>query len=957
MPVKSADTIEVYNLLGTRLRILEEIYDVHIEHEIDSWDTLIFSVPGGSPYLTYLKNEHRVKYKGQLYVIKKVGAVRNEKGILTQEVTCPSIASDLNSKVNQVVGEYYDKELLPVTLNGVEWLDLLLQNTGWTRGSVTVDLNKRRAYSSEWQSVPNNLLEIKKRIGGYVVYRPLELKVDLLDEPGEMSGLTFQYGKNMRSQNRDIDSTEFVTRLYCYGSENLTFNEINPTHQSYIEDYSYFLGLGYTQEQIDADILANGEASVFVRVGQFVDEEYVEAQALYDDGLKKLQEELCKPKVSYSGAILDLSIFPEYKHEKFKLGDWITIIDPDLGTVDCRIVKLVEYPDSPDKMTMDLTNFKDTIGNVLTSTIAFTNDLMKNPQVTSLKKHVIDTFATTINSAQGSLKWSDDTFDAVELDDEGNRTGRVVRISPGGIGISNDGGQTFEQAMTGEGLLASIIYADALHILGIGSDGIVIEEGTNGVRLNNTEGLVITNANKLLRTILNATLGIAIQQGDGSGTTSSWHSTFYADGTGELYLEGSVKAKSFKNRAGDELLTEDTLKIKGAYIDQIVADQIKAGKLILDNVEDISSNDGNVRITKDGIFVDQGRIEIKDREGNKAILNAFGIDTSLFKYMKNMVFNSSFELFDSATGATKYWTGGVSVSSSSLFDTHSMKIEPGVLAEYTPIDGNGRINSSWYADEASAGRTVVALYRKGGAIRVRVKNQITGNLYPLTSFGSSAEPSTTIDVPAKTNWIDSRIILYFEHGDSSIDTDIRILIENIDSVPVYIDGIQLEADISGMWPSAYFDGPDSLSNGSGLPLGTGTTTPTEPEDPTYDDPISYIPGTGIPLFMGMPTGENIPTSFVYIDPENYSRYDVMTTTQSITLIQDSPEVILANPYVSSTITITLPATTTEGRLFKIYNIGTGMVAITPDITHGYGVVNKLFPGESIDVMYLTGWRC
>lgn len=39
----------------------------------------------------------------------------------------------------------------------------------------------------------------------------------------------------------DIDLDQMVTRLYCYGNNDLTFNNVSPNGQSYIEDFSHFL--------------------------------------------------------------------------------------------------------------------------------------------------------------------------------------------------------------------------------------------------------------------------------------------------------------------------------------------------------------------------------------------------------------------------------------------------------------------------------------------------------------------------------------------------------------------------------------------------------------------------------------------------------------------------------------------------------------------------------------------
>jgi len=91
--------------------------------------------------------------------------------------------------------------------------------------------------------------------------------------------------------------------------------------------------------------------------------------------------------------------------------------------------------------------------------------LKPNPSIGNMLKGFVNTFATTINSANGKLVWDDSMLQAIEIDAGGAETGKRVRITPGGIGISVDGGQTYVTAMTGQGILANTIICNALYAL------------------------------------------------------------------------------------------------------------------------------------------------------------------------------------------------------------------------------------------------------------------------------------------------------------------------------------------------------------------------------------------------------------------------------------------------------------------------------------------------------------
>lgn len=124
-----------------------------------------------------------------------------------------------------------------------------------------------------------------------------------------------------------------------------------------------------------------------------------------------------------------------------------------------------------------------------------------------------------------------------------------------------------------------------------------------------------------------------------------------------------------------------------------------------------------------------------------------------------------------------------------------------------------------------------------------------------------------------------------------------------------------------------------------------------------DDGIDF---GGFPLFTAdgtpqlwvqaaTPTGAK--ANDVWVDTDNYSRYDVTVLTDDTTLLEGDNEVITA----SGTITVTLHAETTAGIIKKIYNIGTGIVTVAGTIN---GVTNMyLYPSESVDLITDgSGWR-
>lgn len=857
---------EVYDLLDRRIAILKTAYDIHIDYELNLWPILRFNLPRNSPQWKYIQAENRIKYEGEIFVIRTSGARRDTSGAIIQEVECPSIASDLNYKYKQVIGSYiglesmslwaqntvyakdsevnylrkaysciedhtstttfdYSKwveisksqELVPTTMPPLDYLNFLLQETEWSVGDITVDGGKERTFQGEWVTVPSALLEAREKFGGFLVYHSDTLTVDLVIEPGADNGATMQYAKNITEISKTTESAEFITRLYVYGDEDLTFNNVNPTGQSYIDNFSYFLALGYTQSEIDADIAANGEKSRFIKIGFVKWTDYVDELALYSDAKKKLDEELCMPKVSYKVGVVYLAKWADKSHEAFKNGDWVVVKDSELGIdIKARIVKMSKYPDQPEKTVVEISNATKYVSDVLGDTIDFGGSLKKNKNIASILRHIINTFTTTINSANGKLRWTDSTLDAIEIDANGNETGKLVRLTPGGIGISNDGGQTFLTAMTGDGVLAERVICNELHILQIGANGIVIENGLedsniassdkwnnavfidqyyNRIKINTANGFEAIRNDNMVRTLMNGTYGIAIQRGDGSG--GNWSDRFWVDLDGIIHAE-ELWANKIKIKNGvDVLIDADAKKIDFDKFLTVV------GKLIVGQSLEIRNSSGSDAT----IVINGSGITVKGEDGSKTVMDSHGIDPVWLDPFKNMVHNSQFEVVD-ISGIPERWdTDGTTTTSSNFYGSRSLKL---ALGQSAMTGTEGRIDPSWYERRMSR----LSFHKKGDTVRVRVASFVNGVRTDLTLKDDiTGVTGTYIDYVANTSWWDSRYSLTFTPPVNS--TDLRIEFESMDGV-VYLDAVMLQPSFSMKWPGIYKDGPNSSPVGNGI---------------------------------------------------------------------------------------------------------------------------------------------
>ena len=107
---------------------------------------------------------------------------------------------------------------------------------------------------------------------------------------------------------------------------------------------------------------------------------------------------------------------------------------------------------------LDKTNISDNYEKYLQTMLQFTG-----PVPTGWLQGFIDTVATSINAPTSRLRWNDQGITAEQTDAQGNFTGHIVRLTAGGIGISSDGGATYQTAMTGAGIVANVIATGRLH--------------------------------------------------------------------------------------------------------------------------------------------------------------------------------------------------------------------------------------------------------------------------------------------------------------------------------------------------------------------------------------------------------------------------------------------------------------------------------------------------------------
>lgn len=172
--------------------------------------------------------------------------------------------------------------------------------------------------------------------------RSLEKTVDIYEQIGADRGRYFIEGLNLKKLTVTSDTYDFYTRLIPLGKDGIGIEWLG---KPYLENYQY---------------------SSKIKTYVWSDERYTNTTSLIEDGIAKL-EEMSKPYVAYTADVIDLARQSE-KYSNvfdFDIGDTVWMISKKTHTKEKqRIVKLTEYPESPQNNTVELSNATKTFAEV-----------------------------------------------------------------------------------------------------------------------------------------------------------------------------------------------------------------------------------------------------------------------------------------------------------------------------------------------------------------------------------------------------------------------------------------------------------------------------------------------------------------------------------------------------------------------------------------------------------------
>ena len=434
--------------------------NAYVEKDEEGEETLSFDVPPDSELFTYLKTEAEVRTEDNLYLIKGVNKL----------ITQATITCELN--MDDWKASYYLKTADIAALQTKNIGDVLnyIKPSGWTVTGEEVRTIKRTPDKEKCNGY-DVLMRCKAVYDVQYDFDCLSKVVTVIDPYASMdTGLYVTPELNMKDHTYKESSTGLVTRLYCYGADDLTFSDIN-------EGKPYIDLQGYKGKPI---------------VSSWTDGRYTNKESLLADGRKKLQE-LAAPVGSYTINMIDLAaVDDKYKDLKVKIRETAhCIIDPVRGIeVPHRIVKIRKYllDEERSNNTITLSNeprdIKDMINQMQENVTELTQDGYKKETTIRNNSASIELIAKGLGEAQ--LKLQEDQIVALisKAINNGNsmQTMQVI-IDILGLTIKNGGIKVYD------GNNSLVLYVDQNSKKLVMNGSIESQSGHIGGWSLNSEGL------------------------------------------------------------------------------------------------------------------------------------------------------------------------------------------------------------------------------------------------------------------------------------------------------------------------------------------------------------------------------------------------------------------------------------------------------------------------------------
>lgn len=323
--------MQVYDDKKNRIGVLAGYKDREITKTLSSGDKeMLFGYPTNGEMTDILKVEYYIRTKEDEFVIKAI-----ETG--EQYNTYTAVLN-----VEELEGQAFPYGFASQEQTIRACLEFAFEGTGWKVGTCAVT-KRRTIVINEATTAWGVLQSCLQTYRCECEIDTLAKQINIYQEIGRDRGCYFAEGLNLRKLTVNTDTYEFYTRIIPIGKGGITIEWLHG--KEYLENYQY---------------------STKVKTYTWKDERYTNTTNLMEDAEAKL-EELSKPYRVFQADVADLAkANPVYKDIlDYGIGDTVMMVSKRTKTREKqRIVKIVEYPETPEKNTVELSNTAKTFSEV-----------------------------------------------------------------------------------------------------------------------------------------------------------------------------------------------------------------------------------------------------------------------------------------------------------------------------------------------------------------------------------------------------------------------------------------------------------------------------------------------------------------------------------------------------------------------------------------------------------------
>lgn len=378
----------------------------------------VFPTENNKPYFDLLVEEATITFDDDEYIIKKMSEKSIGKTYWKQITAIHKFYVDLINKQQPTIHNG--------SITFQNYMNLVFEDTPYT--FVAIDFFPAREFENLGND--NRLALLQKGLDRFQAeFELVGNQVRFYKQIGNDTDFQFRYGHNIKAINVDIDTTNLATRIRGTGDPELGIEA------EYTSPNSAIYGI------IDAPPVN--------------DERFKSEETLLEEMKRRLIDE---PEISITVDFVDLRA-AGYPYTVPNEGDrvWLIYEPMDDLMIETRILEINETFDSQGKVIkteVTLSNHKKSFANTV-----FDNVRKQLRQIVnddgiirySALDEAVKIATEALQSAQTELEFNNGIIAREKTDPN-----RLVVLNSAGLGISKDGGQTFQEAITADGFVLSV---------------------------------------------------------------------------------------------------------------------------------------------------------------------------------------------------------------------------------------------------------------------------------------------------------------------------------------------------------------------------------------------------------------------------------------------------------------------------------------------------------------------